>query len=368
MSKRLFPHGALCGALIIAGLTASAEAKPLYTVTKIIPIGAPDRWDLLTFDAHSHRVYIAHGDRVTVVDGHSGELIGNVEGYSGGTHGVVIVPAFKRGYTDDGHAGMAGSFDLKTLKPLNSIQADADADAIVFDPVSGHVFVVDSDPGKITVIDPKTDTAIATIDGGGKLEIGAADGAGKVYVNGEEKQEILRIDTRANQIDARWPIPSCTSPHGIAIDTKSRRVFSSCENNVMVVVDAESGKQIASLPIGARTDGAAFDSSRRRAFSSNGDGTLTVIGEKGPNSFVVLGNVPTMLGARTMTVDSEVRPGLSRRGRHQDQRGRRPEGLPASVFRYAGLGQAPLPRSELAVRLHDPDRMPPLFICRTPLP
>jgi YVTN family beta-propeller protein len=303
MSKRRLPLRALCGACIVTGFIASAEAKPLYTVTKIIPIGAPDRWDLLTFDADSRRVYIAHGDRVTVVDGRSGEVIGNVEGYSGGTHGVAIVPALKRGYTDDGRAGMAGSFDLKTLKPLNSIQAEADADAMIFDPVSGHVFVVDSDPGKITVIDPKTDKAIATIDGGGKLEIGAADGAGKLYVNGEEKQEILRIDSRTNQIDARWPIPSCTSPHGIAVDAKSRRVFSSCENNVMVVVDADNGKQIASLPIGARTDGAAFDSRRRRAFSSNGDGTLTVIAEKGPNSFVVLGTVPTMLGARTMTVD-----------------------------------------------------------------
>ncbi|HZF14652.1 MAG TPA: YncE family protein [Steroidobacteraceae bacterium] len=303
MSNHRLPLRALGVVLCITGLLASAEAKPLYTVTKIVPIGAPDRWDLLTFDTGSHRVYIAHGDRVTVVDGKSGELVGSVEGYSGGTHGVVIVPDLGRGYTDDGRAGTAGSFDVKTLKPLHSIQAEADADALIFDPVSGHVFVVDSDPGKITVIDPKTDTAIATIDGGGKLEIGAADGAGKVYVNGEAKQEILRIDTRSNQVDARWPIPACASPHGIAIDTKSHRVFSSCENNVMVVVDADSGKPIASLPIGSRTDGAAFDSRRRRAFSSNGDGTLTVIGEKGANSFVVLGNVPTMLGARTMTVD-----------------------------------------------------------------
>jgi len=306
MSNCRLPLRALCCVCIITGLSANAEAKPLYTVTKVVPIGAPDRWDLLTFDADSRRVYVAHGDRVTVVDGQSGELIGNVEGYSGGTHGVVIVPALGRGYTDDGHAGTAGSFDLKTLKPLNSIRAESDADAVIFDPVSGHVFVVDSDPGKITVIDPGTDTAIATIDGGGKLEIGAADGAGRIYVNGEAKQEILRIDTRTNQIDARWPIPSCTSPHGLAIDAKSRRVFSSCENNVMVVIDADNGTQIASLPIGARTDGAAFDSNMRRAFSSNGDGTLTVIAEKGPNSFVVLGTVPTMLGARTMTVDPKT--------------------------------------------------------------
>ena len=289
--------------LLLLCFACMAEAKPLYTITKVVPIGAPDRWDLLTFDADSHRVYIAHGDRVTIVDGQSGTLIGNVEGYSGGTHGVAIAPSSGRGYTDDGRAGVAGSFDLKTLKPLKLIGAKADADAVIFDPASGHVFVVDSDPGKITVIDPGTDTAIATIDGGGKLEIGAADGAGKLYVNGEAKQEIVRIDTQTHQVDARWPILSCTSPHGIAIDAKSRRIFSSCENNVMVVIDADDGKLIATLPIGARTDGAAFDPSTRRAFSSNGDGTLTVIAEKGPNSFVVLDTVPTMLGARTMTLD-----------------------------------------------------------------
>jgi YVTN family beta-propeller protein len=201
---------------------------------------------------------------------------------------------------------VAAIFDLNALKPLKTIKAEADADAIILDPASGHVFVVDADPGKITVIDPKTDTVIATLDGGAKLEIGAADGTGKVYVNGEERREILRIDTATNTIDARWSIPSCESPHGIAIDARSHRIFSSCENNVMVVVDSDNGKQVATLPIGAHTDGAGFDPSTRRAFSSNGDGTLTVIGEKTPNSFVSLGSVPTMLGARTMTLDPKT--------------------------------------------------------------
>jgi DNA-binding beta-propeller fold protein YncE len=290
-------------ALLLLCLAGAAQAQPLYTLTKTVPLGAPDRWDLLTYDAASHRVYIAHGDRVTVVDGLSGDLIGNVEGYSGGTHGVAIVPGSGHGFTDDGQQGVAGSFDVKTLKPLKSIPAADDADAIAFDPASGHVFVVDSDPGKITVIDPKTDTVLTTLDGGGKLEIGVADGLGKVYVNGEAKREILRIDTRKLEIDARWSIPDCESPHGIAVDTKAHRVFSTCANKVMVIVNADDGKQLALLPIGARTDGAAFDPARRRAFSSNGDGTLTVISEQDPNSFTVLGNVPTSLGARTMTIN-----------------------------------------------------------------
>jgi DNA-binding beta-propeller fold protein YncE len=284
--------------------SVAAATEPLYAITKVVPIGAPDRWDLLTVDSETHRVYIAHGDRVTVVDGRDGTLVGNVEGFAGGTHGVVVVPGSGRGYSDDGKAGLAASFDLKTLKLLKSIKAEPDADALIYDPVSGHVFVVDADPGKITVIDPRTDLVMATIDGGGKLELGAADGSGKVYVNGEQRQEILRIDTRSNRIDARWPIASCSSPHGLAIDARARRIFVSCENQLMVVVDAASGRQIASLSIGARSDGAAFDAGTRRAFSSNGDGTLTVIAEREADTFAVLGTVATRLGARTMAIDS----------------------------------------------------------------
>ena len=281
--------GALGSAFALAGAARADEAgKPLYAISKVVPIGAPDRWDLLSDDAATHRVYVAHGDRVTVVDGRSGALIGQVEGYPGGTRGVVIVPGAGRGYTDDGDAGVAGSFDLKTLKPLKSVKAEADADAIVYDPITGHVFVVDSDPGKVTVVDPHTDKVMATLDGGGKLEIGAADGAGEVYINGEARREVLRIDARSNAIDAHWPIPDCESPHGLAVDAKALRIFVSCANKRMVVVDGHSGKQFVSLPIGARTDGAAFDPITRRAFSSNGDGTLTVIGEHGPNGYVVL--------------------------------------------------------------------------------
>ena len=300
MPNRRLPFLLFCIASCSVGI---ADDKPLYSITKTVAIGAPDRWDLLTFDAESGRVYIAHGDRITVVDGRSGELVGSIQGFAGGTHGVAILPDSGRGYTDDGQAGTARSFDVRTLKALKTIKVGDDADAIVFDPATEHVFVVNSDPGTVSVIDSRTDKVMTTLQGGGKLEIGVADGSGKLYINGEEKREVLRIDTKTNTIDARWPIHSCESPHGIAIDAQARRLFSSCENNLMVIIDADNGNHIAELPIGSRTDGAAFDPGTRRAFSSNGDGTLTIIGEQTPNSFVLLGSVPTMRGARTMTLD-----------------------------------------------------------------
>ncbi len=283
----------------------AAEQSPLYRISKTVALGAPDGWDYLTFDARADRVYIAHGDRLTVVDGRTGAMVGTVDGMPGGTHGIAISPATRTGYTDDGRAGLAVAFDLESLKITDTIKADDDADGIIFDPASRHVFVIDGDPGKLTVIDPTTNTVIATVDGGGKLEFGVADGKGKLYVNGEARREVVRVDTSTNRADAHWAIPQCESPHGIAMDRKSRRLFVSCHNNMMVVVDAGDGHVVASLPIGAFTDGAAFDPVRKRAFSSNGEGSVTVISENSPDSYSVLGTVKTELGGRTMTIDPQ---------------------------------------------------------------
>jgi YVTN family beta-propeller protein len=278
---------------------------PAYRITRTVTLGAPDRWDYLTFDAESHRVFAAHGDRVTVVDGRDGTIIGQVEGFAGGTHGIAIASYAGRGYSDDGRAGTATSFDLKTLKRLQTMDAGKGADAVVFDPASRHVFVINSDGESVTVIDPSRDAVLTTIKVGGGLEFGVADTQGKLYINGAERQEIVRIDTTTNRIDARWPVHDCARPHGIAIDPRTHRVFATCVNNVMVVVDAVSGATIATLPIGARTDAAAFDPKRKLVFSSNGDGTLSVIAEKGPDQFEALGSIPTALGARTMALDAE---------------------------------------------------------------
>jgi YVTN family beta-propeller protein len=309
MKRPCFPAFAAMMTVLAANAAAAAaypEAQPNYHITKVVPLGKPDRWDYVVFDPTSHRVYVAHGDRITVVNGRSGARIGTVKGMPGGAHGVAIPHATGMGYTDDGHAGMVVKFKLKTLKVVKRIRAEADADGIVFDPASGHIFVIDGDSGKLTVIDPKTDAVVATVDGGGGLEFGDTGDNGKFYVDGVEKNEIVRVDTATNLADAHWAMPTCVKPHGLAIDRSHHRLFASCSNKVMVVMNADSGAVIATLPIGEGTDFATFDPERGLAYSSNRDGTLSVVAERSPDDFVALAPIPTPIGARTMAIDPKT--------------------------------------------------------------
>ena len=261
--NRSIPSMIIVAAVLLASITivtaASQAEPPDYHVSMVVPLGTPDRWDYVVFDPDTHRVYVAHGDRVTVVDGNNGYVVGTVEGMPGGTHGIAVSHATGKGYTDDGKAGVVVIFDLTTFKVLKQIKADIDADGIVFDPASGHIFVIDGDSGKLTVIDPKTDALVATVDGGGGLEFGDTGNNGKFYVDGAEKNEIVRVDTAMNVADAHWPMPTCVKPHGLAIDREHRRLFASCSNKVMVVMNADNGAVMATLPIGEGTDFASFD-------------------------------------------------------------------------------------------------------------
>jgi YVTN family beta-propeller protein len=298
---------ASAGLIALASVSTSLPAQSAtlaYNQVKAIAVGAPDRWDYLTFDQQTDRLYLSHGDRVDVLDGNTGTILGRVTGMPGGTHGIGIVNALGRGYTDDGKAGEAMSFDLKTFKIRSHIKAEDDADGIVVDPKTGHVFVVDGDSAVLTVIDPKTDKVVATVKGGGGLEFAIADGEGHLYVNGADKKEMVRINTVTNVADAHWPIPKCESPHGLAMDLQSRRLFVSCVNKVLTVVNADTGAVVATLPIGGGTDGASFDPKRKLIFSANGaDGTVSVIRENTPDSFTPVGDIKTAITGRTMTIN-----------------------------------------------------------------
>jgi YVTN family beta-propeller protein len=294
----------LISCLAVASV-AHAAGAPAYKPAGSTALGAPDRWDYVVFDGAGGRVYVAHGDRVAVVDANSGALVGQIEGVAGGTHGIGVAHAAGLGFTDDGKAGEAIAFDLRTLAVVAHIKAGDDADAVAFDPASGHVFVVEGDPALVQVIDPATRSVVATIPGGGKLEYAAADGRGHVFVNGEETHEIVRIDSRADKADAHWPMPGCDNPHGLAIDVAGHRLFSGCANAVMVVMNSDTGAIVAILPIGKGNDAMAFDARRRRVFSANGvDGTISVYQQKTPNDYTALAPIATAVSGRTMDVDS----------------------------------------------------------------
>ena len=293
---------AIVFALSIEAYATDTPSSP-YKITNKISLGDGERWDYVTFDPASSLVFVAHGDHLTVVDTKSNRVVGQLGTFPGGTHGIGLSTATGQGYTDDGKAGIVTVFDLATLKAFKQIPAAPDADGIVFDPASGHIFVINGDSGSITVIDPTNNAVVATLTVGSGLEAGAVDGAGKLYVDGADNHEIIEIDTKKNVIDAYWPMADCKRPHGIAVDPSTRRIFATCVNNVLDVLDADSGTHLTTLPIGSSSDGAAFDPVRKLILSSNGDGTLTVIQEKDANTFVSLGTTKTAQSARTIAID-----------------------------------------------------------------
>ncbi len=290
----------------IAPAIAADQIAPAYRMTKAIALGGGERWDYVVFDPSAKRVYVAHGDHVTVVDERTDDVIGQIGPFPGGTHGIAVSTETNEGYTDDGKAGTATAFDLSSLKPLKQISAATDADGILYEPVSRHIYVINGDSGSLTVIDPRTNAPIATINVGAGLEAGVVDGRGTLFVDGAEKHEIVRIDAATNTVAAHWAMPDCRRPHGLAIDVETRRLFATCANNVLVVVDADTGANIAALRIGSGSDGAAFDPVRKLIFSSNGEGTLSVIRERDAQTFVAADAIQTAPGARTMAIDPET--------------------------------------------------------------
>ncbi len=194
-------------------------------------------------------------------------------------------------------------FDLTTLRVLKQIPADEDTDGAVYDPASGLVFVMHGDPKRVTAVDTRSDAVVARIELGGMPEFAAADGTGKLYVNIVDRANVQRIDTRTLRVDATWPLTGCERPHGMVLDVQAARLFSGCVNQRLTVLDMHDGHVIASPPIGSGSDALGFDPGRRRVLSSNGAGTLSVIREAGPDSYVAMPDVPTQPSARTMTID-----------------------------------------------------------------
>ncbi len=277
-----------------------------YQVIKKIPVGGEGGWDYLTMDSAARRLYVSHATKVIVIDVDKGEIVGEIPG-TNGVHGIALAPELNRGFTSNGRDATATIFDLKTLKVIGSAKTGRNPDAIIYDPATRRVFAFNrsaATDASATVIDAASGEVAGTIPLGGRPEFAVADGKGQIFVNLDDKSEIVVIDSRKLTITQRWPLAPGTGPSGLAIDTKNRRLFSVCgDNQKMIVMNADNGKVITVLPIGKGTDAASFDPGTGLAFSSNGEGTLTVVHEDSPDKFSVVENAKTQQGARTMAVD-----------------------------------------------------------------
>jgi YVTN family beta-propeller protein len=289
----------LAGAFL-APSTAAAQ-KP-YSILNKWTIGGEGGWDYLTSDPQAHRLYVTHGPRVEVLDSDSGKVVGSITGLKG-THGVALDDKGKYGYISDGGANVVVVFDRASFATVASIPAGTNPDGIVFEPVTKTVWAFNGRSSDVTVIDTEQRKAVATIALSGKPEFPVADGSGTVFANIESKNEILRFDAAAKTITATWPLDNCESPSGLAIDTAGHRLFAVCDGGKMAVVDAKTGKTLANPAIGNGPDAARYDSAHKLAFSSNGDGTLTII-DAGKDTYPLLQTLETQRGARTMTLDS----------------------------------------------------------------
>ncbi len=296
---------ALVGLAISLFPSQSLAASPGYHITKKYPLGGAGGWDYLKFDPHSGRLFISRSTHVIVIDASDGTQLGEIPDTTG-VHGIALAPELNRGFTSNGGENTVSIFDLKTLKVLDKVKVGNGPDAIVYDPASKRVFTMNGHGGDSSAINAATGKVAGTIALGGRPEFAVSDGRGHVFVNLEDKSELLKLNSRTLKVVARWPLAPCEHPSGLAIDRVHHRLFSGCHNEVMAVVNGDTGKVITALPIGAGVDAARYDPGAKLAFASCGDGTLTVIREESPEKFTVAEKVNTQRGARTMALDPKT--------------------------------------------------------------
>jgi len=298
-------HLAVCllGAIAL-GASASTAIENSWRVKQRWPIGGERGWDYLSLDAATGRLFVSRSDRVIVLDARNGKQVGEMDGLSG-VHGVAPADDLHRGFISNGHANDVTVFDLGTLKVEQTIPVNGEGpDSILYDPFSHRAFTFNGHSNDASVIDAGTGKLLGRIALPGRPEFAVSDGHGHVYDNIEDKNELVELDPETMKITATWPLDNCEGPSGLAIDTAHRRLFSVCQNETMAVVDADTGKPVANVPIGDGPDAAAFDPRRQLVFSSNGQsGTLTVVHEDDADHYRVVSNVPTQKSARTMAMD-----------------------------------------------------------------
>ncbi len=293
--------------LLVFSLNLDAQTKTVaYNVSGKISLPGEGGWDYLAVDEAGNRLFVSHGNVVQVVDLKTKTLCGTIEDTKG-VHGIAFADDLGKGYISDGRDSTVTVFDMKTLKKLERIKVTgANPDAIMYDQFSHCVFVYNGRTANATVIDAKTDKVKGTIPLDGKPEFSQNDGMGHVYVNIEDQSKISVINSITMKVEKNWSLAPGEEPSGLALDNVNHRLFAVCSNKLMMVMDAQTGKMIAQLPIGDRCDGVAFDPGKKRAYSSNGEGTMTVVQQENKDSYNVLENFPTQNGARTIALDKRT--------------------------------------------------------------
>ncbi len=315
--------------LVLCGYgTAGEPAASGYHVLKTIKPGGEGRWDYLTMDSASRRLYISRATRVQVVDVDEGKLVGEIAN-TPGVHGIALDAKRNQGFTSNGGDNTVTVFDLKTLAEKSRVKVGTGPDGILYDPASDRVFTFNGRGKDATAVSAETGKVDGTVALGGKPESAVADEKGMIYVNLEDKDEIVAIDAKKLSVTNRWPVAPAKEPVGLSMDRSKRLLFCSCHSQHMVVMDAGSGKILATPAIGKGTDYCVYDADRTLAFSSNGDGTLTVVGEKG-GKYSVLADVKTQTGARTCALDTKTHNILLATATMKPAAGGRPQPEPNS--------------------------------------
>ena len=287
------------------GIGVFAQSKSGYHISQSFPIKSNGGYDYITVDSLSERLYVSHGTQVNIINKNNGDSIGYIP-TGKDVHGIALVHALGKGYITNGGANSVLVFDLKTNQILGHVPAGEFADGILYDDFSKKVISCNGKSKNLTVIDPATDKVVATIQLTGWPETAASDGKGRIYVNNAEKSEIDVIDAKTFKIVANWPIAPAKGPSGLTIDRATMRLFAGCDNKLLAVVDARTGKLITTLPIGDGCDAVGFDVKLKTIYSSNGEsGTLTIVKELGADKYSVE-NLKTENGARTLAVDPKT--------------------------------------------------------------
>jgi YVTN family beta-propeller protein len=290
---------------VLAMPAASAQAAGVYHLSKTVSVGGTGGWDYLTVDDAARRVYVSHGTEVDVLDADSYKVVGKIENLQG-VHGIALAPDLGHGFISDGHGDAVVVFDMKTLKTIAKVDTGKNPDAIVYEPVTHKVFAFNGGSDTATVIDTAGNKAVGTIDLGGSPEFAVADGKGHVFEDLEDKSTLIKIDAAKQTVTDRWPLAPGEEPSSLAIDSKNNRLFAGCHNSLLAVVNADTGKVVATLPIGKGVDAAVFDPQQGLAITSNGEGTLTVIHEDTPDKYSVVETVQTQQRSRTLALDKKT--------------------------------------------------------------